>query len=60
MGQVPGPAAWMNHQFTVASQAWGGDPQQPEHRPLAQIKYDTFMMWAHNQEYYPGLEASWS
>ena len=25
------PAACINHQFTVASQAWGGDPQLSEH-----------------------------
>ena len=31
-----GAAACMNHQFTVASLAWGGDPQLPEHRSLAQ------------------------
>ena len=42
-----GPAAGMNHQFTVASQAWSGDLQQPEHRPLAQIKYDAFVTSAH-------------
>ena len=33
-------AACISHQFTVASQEWGGYPQLPEHRPLAQIKYD--------------------
>ena len=44
MGLAHGPAACMNHQFTVASQVWAGDPQLPEGHPLAQIKYDAFMM----------------
>ena len=44
------PTACMNHQFTVASQAWSGDPQQPEHRWLAQIKYDAFVTSAHYRE----------
>ena len=44
---VCGPAACMNHQFTVASQAWwGGDPHS-EHRWLIQIKYDAFVTSAH-------------
>ena len=50
MGGARGTTACMNHQFTVASQAWGGDPQQPERHPLAQTKYDTFVMSAHCQE----------
>ena len=45
-----GPAACMNHQFIVASQAGSGDPQLSEHRPLAEIKYDTFMTSAHYLE----------
>ena len=50
MGLARCPAAGMNHQFTMASQAWGGDPQLPEHRWLAQIKCDTFMTSAHYRE----------
>ena len=44
MGLARGPAACMNHQFTVAIQAWGGDPQLLKLHPLAQIKYDAFVM----------------
>ena len=40
------PAACMDPQFTVATQAWDGDPQQPEHRPLAQTKNDSFVTLA--------------
>ena len=46
-----GPAACMNHQFTVTSQAWGGDPQQPELRSLPQTKYDAFMTSAYYIEF---------
>ena len=51
MGLERGPATCMNHKFTKASQALGGDPQLPEHHPLAQIKYDAFMTSAHYREY---------
>ena len=44
-----GPAACMNHQFTMASQAWGGDPQL--HLPLAQMKYEAFVTPAHYREF---------
>ena len=50
MGLARGPAACMNHQFTVASQMWSGDPQPPGHRPLAQIKYEAFVTSAHYRE----------
>ena len=43
MGLARGPASCKNQQFTTASQEWGGDPQLLEHRPLVQIKYDTFV-----------------
>ena len=43
MGLARGPAACMNHQFTVISQVLGWDSQQPQRRPLVQTKYDTFM-----------------
>ena len=49
MALARGPAACMNHQF-VTTQAWGGDPQQPDHCPLAQIKYDAFVMSAYHRE----------
>ena len=42
-----GPAACMDHQFAVTTQAWCGDPQQRESRPLAQTKYDTFATLAY-------------
>ena len=51
MGLALGPATCMNHQFTVATQAWGGDAQQPERRPLVQSKYDAFVTLAYNREY---------
>ena len=44
-----GPTTCMSYQFTETSQAWGGDPQQPEHHPLAQTKHDAFVTSA----YYP-------
>ena len=43
MGLGPGPAACMNHEFTLDSQVWDGDPQLLELRPLAQIQYDAFV-----------------
>ena len=45
------PTAFMYHQFTMASQAWGGDPQVPGHRWLAQKKYDDSMTSDHYWEY---------
>ena len=48
MGLALGPATCMNHQFTVATQAWGGDAQQPERRPLVQSKYDAFVTLAYH------------
>ena len=50
MGLACGPAASMNHQLTMTTQAWGGDPQQPEHCPLAQTKYDAFVTSANHRE----------
>ena len=50
MGLARGSAACMNHQFNVTSQVCGGDPQLPEHHPLAQIKYDAFVTSAHYRE----------
>ena len=50
MGLVSGPTAYMDHQLSVTSQAWGGDPQQPERRPLDQTKYDAFMTWAYYRQ----------
>ena len=52
MALARGPAASMNHQLTVAGQAWWGDPQLLEHRPLAQIKYDAFVTSAHYREFF--------
>ena len=46
-----GPAACMNYQFTLTSQAWYDDPQQPERRPLAQTKHDAFVTSASYREY---------
>ena len=43
MGLAHVPTACMNHQFTVTIEAWGGDPQQPERRPLARTKFDAFI-----------------
>ena len=43
VGLACGPAACMDHQFTLTIQVWGGDPQQPERHPLAQTKYDAFV-----------------
>ena len=52
MGIAPpcGPATCMNHQFTVATQAWCGDPQQPERHSLAQTKYDVFVTLTYYRE----------
>ena len=50
MGLARDPAVCMNHQFTVASQAFGGDPPTPGHRPLAQIKYAAIATSAHYRE----------
>ena len=38
------------YQFTVTSQAWGGDPQQPERHSLTQTKYDDFVTSAYYWE----------
>ena len=53
------PAACMKHQFTVTSQTWGGDPQQPERRPVAQMKYDAFMTLAYYRELKNWKYTSW-
>ena len=50
VGLVRGPAASMNHQFTVTTQAWGDDPKQPQRHPSAQTKYDAFMTFAYHWE----------
>ena len=34
----------------LTSQAWGGDPQQSERRPLALTKNGVFMRWAYYRE----------
>ena len=50
MGVARSPAACMNHQFSMATQAWCGDPQQPERHPLAQTTYDVFVTLAYYRE----------
>ena len=51
MGLACGLTACMNHQFTMASQAWGGDSQLPEYHRLAHIKYDASVTPARYREY---------
>ena len=43
--------ACMTHLFIVTTQAWWDDSKQPEHHPLAQTKYDTFVMFVYCWEY---------
>ena len=51
MGLAHGPVACMNHQLIIISQVWSDDSQQPEHHPLVQTKYDTFVTSVYYQEF---------
>ena len=48
MGLAWGHATYMNQELAVISQAWWGDAQQPGRRPVAQTKYDAFVIFCIN------------